>query len=182
MGIQIKKYQDGAGFFFVVAVAILTVISILGVWDIFGIDVITKSIKTLGLVALVTAIIVISGRFVRVSEKDKNSIPEQPSQAFLTIRRATLGVLIISVVFLALIGVLSIWEVITERETLHKSISSIAILLFSSFAIVAMCLEREGWGLRGENKKSFSVASVILTLFLLLIMLSIFGFFIQTLK
>lgn len=166
MNSRIKKYQDRAGFFFVAAVAILAIVSILGVWDIFSVDVVTKSFQTFGLLALVTVIVVVSGRFVGTSLKNEISVPDQPNQAFLAIRRTTLGVLIISVVALALIGVLTIWEVISEQETLFKSLSSIGILVFCSFVIVLMCLERERSGSRGKN----SIGTIILILIFLLLM------------
>ena len=59
-----KKIQGYAAGFFVFAVAFLGMISILGVWNVFSGDVITKSFETLGVLAGVAAIVMIAGRFI----------------------------------------------------------------------------------------------------------------------
>jgi len=141
-----KKLQNSAAGFFIVSVIILSAISILGIWEIFNGDVITKSFQTLGLLATVSIIIMIAGRFVdggKVPAVDANGlpVPEEMNPVFDRIRYATVGVLIVSVALLALLGVMSIWEVIAG-PVLSKSLSSIGVVAFSSFLIIMTCLER----------------------------------------
>ncbi len=147
-----KKLQNIAAFLFIICVVVLSVVSILGVWDIFGTDVITKSFQTLGLLAGVSVIIMIAGRFVDSHNEvlqattiggipALNAVPEI-NPAFTGIRYATVVTLVTSIGILALLGVLSIWEIM-EGTVLTKSVSSIGIVAFASFIIVITCLERE---------------------------------------
>ncbi len=143
-----KKVQNGAAFIFIVSAVILAIISICGVWKIFNDDVITKSIQTFGLLSIVAVIVIITGRFIDSREQlavsNTGAVDSLPfsNPAFTTIRQITLAVLIASVSILALLGVLAIWKVLSG-EILNKSLSSIAIIAFTSIAIVITCLERE---------------------------------------
>ena len=58
-----KKIQDVAVIVFLSALGVLSVISILGVWDFFGKDVITKSFETIGFLAVISVIVMISAHF-----------------------------------------------------------------------------------------------------------------------
>ena len=141
-----KKLQNSAAGFFIVSVITLTAISILGVWKIFNEDVITKSFQTLGLLAAVSIIIMIAGRFMdggKVAVMDANGlpVPEEVNPVFDRIRHTTIVLLIISVALLALLGVMSIWQII-GGPALNKSLTSIGIIAFSSFIIIMTCLER----------------------------------------
>lgn len=137
-----KSLQNTAAGTFIFAVAILTIVSIFGIWDVFSSDVITKSFETLGILAVVAAIVMTSGKYIHTDQESMT--PELPNPVFKSIRQTSLGVLITSVSLLALIGILSIWDVISDKDVLYKSLSSIAILGFGAFVIVMVCLSREG--------------------------------------
>ncbi|MDO8569640.1 MAG: hypothetical protein Q7R89_02620 [bacterium] len=155
-----KTIQNTSAIFFIVAVAILSTIATLGVWDIFSKDVISKSFQTLGLLALVAIIIMAAGRYVEGrSEVGDVAMPDLPSPIFKIVRRMTLAVLIISVSLLALLGVLAIWEVIQDKDVLYKSLSSLGIFAFGAFVIVMTCLDREG-KLYAQHK-NMSTGSII---------------------
>src|SRR3989338_3509983 len=160
-----KKIQNGAALFFVAAVTVLAIIAIGGVWDVFNKDVLTKSFQSLGLLAVVSLIIIGAGNFMGNKSDQDPSLIVVPNSIFRVVRIITLGLLIVSVSILALLGILAIWEVISDKETLYKSIASIAIVAFSSFVIVITCLNREGDNVLTRNK-SFSRGSWFLILFL----------------
>ena len=168
-----KKIQDVAGFFFIIAVAVLSVISILGIWDFFDKDVISKSFQTIGLLAFVAIVVMIAGRFIDRGPAVGIATPV-PNPVFKSIRHLTLGILIVSASLLALLGVLAIWEVIADKDVLFKSIGSVAVLAFSSFLMVITCLEREGSALLHRNK-SISVGGTIVLLLLAYLIFSVFG-------
>jgi hypothetical protein len=169
-----RKIQDGAAFFFVVCVAILTVVAVLGVWDFFNEDVISKSFQTIGILAAAAVVTIVAGRYVDARKTPASAtdamgnvvvVPVQINPAFTMMRHATIVVLIISVVLLALFGVLAIWEVLSG-EVVNKSLSSIAIVAFAAFVIVITCLDREDHKLlhspKGEKNEKSSVLRVIL--------------------
>ena len=144
--IGMKKIQDVSAFVFISCVGILATISVLGVWKIFDEDVISKSIMTISLLAAVTIIVTVAGKFFDGHAQGEVAGAEplivEPSPVFRSLRYITLTTLIISVVVLALLGVLAIWDVM-EGETLGRSLSSMSIIAFSSFVIVLTCLLRE---------------------------------------
>lgn len=158
-----KAIQDAAGFAFILAVALFSSIAIFGVWELFDTDVISKSLMTIGLLALVAIIVIVAGRFVGTGQTVPGAVPALPNPAFHSLRRVMLGVLIVAVTLLALLGVLAIWDVIAEKEVLYKSLSSIAILAFAAFVIVMTCLEREGGSIGGRK---FSIGGLIGVVFL----------------
>ena len=169
-----KTIQNSASGLFIVAVGILSAISILGIWDFFSKDVIAKSFQTLGLLAVVAIVVIIAGRFVGVGS-DPNLIIA-PNPIFKTIRRATLGILIVSAVLLAFLGVCAIWDIITDKEALYKSLSSLGILAFSAFIIVITCLEREDSPLlkRGGRTSAGMIFSIILFAYLIFVLVGAF--------
>lgn len=144
---------------FIASLAVLTVVAVLGVWNVFAHDVITKSFQTLGVVALVAVVIIIAGRFMDTSPDTGMASSMVPM--FKAIRYLTLTTLIASVSLLALVGVLSIWNVISDTQVLYKSLSSIAIVAFSSYLSVAVCLERENHPLWKERSGEFSVGGFV---------------------
>ena len=168
-----KTIQDIAGFLFIAAVAFLSVISVLGVWDFFSQDIINKSFETMGVLALVAIVVMVAGRFI---EGRADGVAVVPNPAFKSIRYATLSLLIIFVSALALLGVLAIWDVIADKDVLYKSLSSVAILAFAAFVMVVTCLEREdspllrGGG--GNSSGGWSVGGVIGVLVLLSLLFS----------
>ena len=145
-----KKIQNFLAFFLILAIIILTVVSIFGVWDIFDGDVVMKSFETLGLLAFVSAIIIAASHAMDSKSQDSMTPVNLPNPAFKSIRRFTVGVLIASSAILAFLGILSIWDIISDQSVLNKSLGSLAILAFSSLVIIVVCREREG----GDSKKT----------------------------
>ncbi len=173
-----KKIEDGAAFFFVTAVSILSLISILGIWKIFDSDVISKSFQTLGLLALVAIIVMVAGKFMESrSAQVEGVVSDVPNPTFKSIRRMTVGILITSVSFLAILGVLAIWDVIADKDVLYKALGSVGVLAFSSFIIVVTSLHREGNPHFDGKGKSISGGTIALIIFLLYILFSFFGRF-----
>jgi len=141
--IFMKPIQDGASFFFIGAVAVLSIVSFLGVWDLFVQDVISKSFQTLGLLAIVAIVVMVASRFIEARKAGEVAAPYVPHPAFRTLRQVTLSILIMLAAVLALIGVMSIWDFIPDGDVLWKSLGSLAVLAFGAFIIVLTCLERE---------------------------------------
>ncbi|MSR73411.1 hypothetical protein EXS61_02320 [Candidatus Parcubacteria bacterium] len=173
-----KKVQDVAGFFFVFAVTLLSIISILGIWDFFSGDVIEKSFETLGVLAVVAVVIIVGGKFMEgKSSADGMPMPVLVNPSFKVIRRGTVVILIVSASILALLGVLAIWDVITDKDVLYKSLSSLGTLVFASLVIVMTCLEREDSPmLRRQGKGASSVAIFIFVIVAIFVVLNIFRF------
>ncbi|MDD5165177.1 MAG: hypothetical protein PHG25_01385 [Candidatus Pacebacteria bacterium] len=138
-----KNIQNITAFIFIGAIIILTGISVLGVWNVFGGDVILKSTQTLGLLAIVSIIIIVAGKFLNHQQEGVIPVPQAPDPSFRSIRQIILTVLIISLSILAILGVLTIWDAFSDHSVLYKSLGSVAILAFSSFLIVLTCLDRE---------------------------------------
>ena len=138
-----KAIQDSAAFFFVAAVATLSIVSVLGVWDFFAHNVINKSFETLGVLAAASVVVIVASRFIEAHQSQVPAAPYVPNEGFRFVRRGTLAILIFLAALLALIGVMSIWGLIPDTKVLWKSISSLAILAFGAFVIVATCMERE---------------------------------------
>ncbi len=163
-----QPFQDFAAGFFIVAIAILSVISILGVWRVFGGDVIMKSFSTLGLLAVVAIALIVAGRYFDKSEAGGIT---SAAPVFKSIRQITLGVLIVAAAGFALLGVMAIWEVIAEKETLYRALASLGIIGFGAFVSVMVCLEREN-----NHAARQSMGPLILVLFLVAwLLLSIFN-------
>ncbi len=89
----------------------------------------------------------------------------------------TLVVLIVSVSLLALVGVLSIWEVL-EGDTVYKSLVTMGIFAFASLVIVVTCLDRENHKLLhhdiGGKKSGMGLGGIIVLT--ILGMMFLFGF------
>ncbi|MFA6502871.1 MAG: hypothetical protein WCT45_01265 [Candidatus Paceibacterota bacterium] len=133
--------QNSAAGIFIACVVVLTAISILGVWDIFSGDVITKSFETLGLLAFAAVVVIVASRYV--GDPSAATAPVAPQPAFRAIRNITLATLIGSSALLALLGVLAIWDLVSDSSIINRSISSLGIIAFSSLIIVTICFERE---------------------------------------
>lgn len=154
------------------AVIILTGISMLGVWDFFSHDVIGKSVQTLGLLAVISLVVMAAGRFLD-RKPDDMLASAVPDPAFKAIRQLILIILIVAVSILALIGILSIWDIITDKQILYKSLVSVGILAFSSFIIVLTCLDRENNPLL--HKKTSNSPGPVLAILLVVGLLFLFG-------
>ncbi len=138
-----KGIQNLAGFLFIAAVAVLSVVSIFGVWEVFSGDVITKSYETMGLLAFVAVIVMAAGHVMENRGQVDGEVISVPSPVFKSIRKFILVVLIIAASLLAFLGVLAIWDVIKDATIVNKTLGSLAILAFGAFVIVMTCLERE---------------------------------------
>jgi hypothetical protein len=167
-----KAIQDATGFLFIGIVALFSAIAVMGIWEILGKDVIEKSLMTIGLLALVAVIVMVAGRFVGNRESTPGATIVVPHPAFHSIRRLMIGVLIASVSLLALLGVMSIWDVIDEREVLFKSLSSIAVLAFAAFVVVITCLEREG---TSAGSRKVTLGGFLAALIAMWVFASLFG-------
>jgi hypothetical protein len=170
-----KKIEDGAASLFILAVTVLSCVSILGVWDLFSHDVINKSFQTLGLLAVVAIIVMVSGKFIE--NKSQQVVPDMPNPVFKSIRQIALTILIISVSFLAILGVLAIWEVIQDKEVLYKCLSSVGILAFGTFIVVVTALDREGNNFMNRNDKKMSPGAIVLVIILVFTVFSFLGGF-----
>jgi ABC-type Na+ efflux pump permease subunit len=131
---------------------------------------------TLGLLAFVAVVVMVAGKYFEKSQADI-AVPPMPNPLFKTIRRMTLTILVISSSVLAVFGVLAIWDVITDKDILSKSLSSIGIIAFGSFIIVVTSLEREGNRLmnKGGSPIPTSTGTVAVFIILGLIILTFFG-------
>ncbi|PIQ92086.1 MAG: hypothetical protein COV70_01440 [Parcubacteria group bacterium CG11_big_fil_rev_8_21_14_0_20_39_22] len=184
-----EKIQNSIAYLFIGCVAILAVISVFGVWNLLDDDVISKSFKTIGLIAFASIIIAVAGN---ASEKHKlakegSDAPEAPGamqsqiseavphKAFAGIRQTTTVFLVVCVSILALLGALSIWEVM-GGEILERSFSSMIILSFAAFIIVLTCLTREKIGIFSEKKHSSPAILVFIVLIVWFIALIASGF------
>jgi len=165
-----KKIKDIVSLFFILCILILTTISILGVWDFVSDDVISKSVMTIGLLAVVSLIIIGATHFI--GSKPKTNFEQQNEDAlaesdqnsmvlsFNVIRHIVIGILILSAVILAFLGVLSIWDLM-EGKVLGKSISSIGIIMFASSIITITCLSREGHKISGSSVSGWVIFAII---------------------
>lgn len=173
-----RKIGDVSAQFFIIAVVVLTFVSILGVWDIFSDDVITKSFQTIGLLATVAVVIIVAGKYMDRNQ-DLSNMPYIPNPLFKSIRKASLTLLILSASFLTLLGILSIWEVIQDKDVLYKSMSSLGILIFGTFIIVMTALDREGRNMMGQEGKKMSGGTIVLIIFLMYMLFSMFSNFMR---
>jgi hypothetical protein len=164
-----QTFQDVSAGFFIASIVVLSFVSILGVWKIFGSDVIVKSFSTLGLLAIVAVAIILAGRYF---DKSDPALTPPGAPAFKSIRQITLGVLIIAAAGFALLGVLAIWEVITDHQTVFRSLSSLAIVGFAALIVVMVCLEREN----NQTVRRGGGALVILLVIVAWILLSFFHY------
>ncbi len=161
-----RKIADISAFVFICAMAILSLVAIFGVWDVFAQDVIEKSFKTMGLLAFFSVVILVAERFVAVDETELAGGAPYDVTLFATTRLTTVVVLIISAAVLAFLGVLSIWEVFSS-EVVWKSVTSLGIVAFSSAIISVLCLKRENHPMlkNGAFKMSGPTAFVGLVVF-----------------
>lgn len=160
--------QNMAASLFVFCVVILSAISVLGVWDYFNSDVIWKSFQTLGIIALVSIVVMVASKFV--GDPEDPMAPKMQNPEFRLIRNITMGTLIASSVLLAFLGVLTIWEVIADKQVLGKSLASLAIVGFSSLIIVLVCLERENnplWEKRGGEVTFGGIVAAVIFMWIM---------------
>lgn len=171
-----KKIIDVVSFLFILCVLVLTTVSILGVWDFVSDDVISKSFMTIGLLATVSIIVIGATHFIGSKPKtdfgqQSNDVLTEPSQdllvlTFSVIRHFVIGILILSAVILAFLGILSIWDLMQDN-VLSKSISSIGIIMFASSIITLTCLSREGHKVSGTSISGWTVFAIIIGIWII---------------
>lgn len=179
-----KKIADMFALVFIGLVALMSLVAIMGIWEMLGGDVIIKAFATMGLLAGVALIVLIAEKFVdgnaHVSPEHITESGYAPSivspvtsnPRFTSIRSVTVAMLIVSVVLLALLGVMAIWEVL-RGDALEKSLASIAVLAFGSFIITMVCLNREHSPLlRNRAVSGGSVVVVIIVMYFMFALLS----------
>lgn len=136
-----EKLQDWTAFVFVGATAVLSVTSVLGVWDIFSDTSLLKSFETFGLLAFACVIILAIGAFIEARSTEIQSAAINP--IFKSIRKTVVSILVVGVALLALVGVLAIWNVLSGNDILFKSLASLVIIAFAGFVILITCFARE---------------------------------------
>jgi hypothetical protein len=168
-----KTIQNVAAIIFIWCVAVLALVCVLGVWNVFETDVIIKSFETLGLLAVVAVIVIAASRYI--GDPSVPALPEAPMPGFRSTRNLTLGVLIVSAVGLAFLGVMSIWGILADKEVLHRSLSTLAIIAFSSLIIVLVCLEREKNELWQKRGKELSTGGIVIAFIFFWIFIAFFN-------
>jgi hypothetical protein len=165
-----KKIANVAGYLFILSVAILTVVAILGVWDFATDETVWKAFQTIGLLGIVTLIVLFAERFIDRNPNLDNS-NTIAVERFKAIRHFTVILLIVAIALLALFGVMSIWEILDE-DVSSKALSSIGIVAFSAFLMIITSLNRENHKLlrRPEGHRT-SVESIILLLIIVAVVL-----------
>lgn len=171
-----KKIEDIVTFGFLIVIAVLSFLSILGIWDFLTDDVIIKTFQTLGFLSIASVVVLVAGRYMQ-THGTPELVPDVPNPYFGLVRRSTLTVLIVSVSLLAILGVLSIWEVVKDKDVLYKSMSSIGVLAFGSFLITVIALYKEGHRFMNRENKGFSWGALVFYLFFAYIVFSIFSSF-----
>lgn len=162
-----KRISDIVALFFVFCIGILTALCLLSIWKFIDGDVVIKSMATIGIVAFASIIALFASRTMSGNDPQSDISPYLPM--FTSLRYFTSTLLIISVAVLALIGVMAIWEFMTDKAIITKSVVSMIIIAFSSFLAIATCAERENRTIFGkvrEGKSHFSIGSIIVLVIL----------------
>lgn len=155
-------------------IIILTVVSLLGVWSFLGAGVLQKSFLSICYLSFFTLIIMFAEKFTShgvqiVSTTTPSSeMPVQAGSIFTGVRNFSIISLIAASIVLACTGLLAIWEVL-PHDTMFKTLSSLAIIAFSSFLIVLVCLQREKKNMpvpgSGESIWLFFIAMWVISFF-----------------
>lgn len=163
-----RKLVDIVAIVFMVCTGLLTVLSLLSIWKFVSSDVLMKSMATVGIVAFASVITMVASRSMGGADTSEAPQSAELTAFFSILRSITSAVLIVSVVMLTLIGVLAIWDVISDKTFLSRVISSMLVLAFSSFITIFACADREGKTIFGKTKelesKSMSGGSMLVLL------------------
>lgn len=165
-----NKIINYASVGFIATVIVMTIVSLLEVWEILVEDVITKSLSTVGFLAFVCVVVVLGYRFLHPDHKQEENTANTWRPVFQTLRTMSLSTMIATAVLMGLLGILGIWEVLQE-DFFWRSLSSIAIVALTASVITVVCLEREGKGVLARvvhNKHGeFSIWKGVLVVILL---------------
>lgn len=135
----LRKISDITAIIFIFSNMVLGAISIFSIWGAIGKDALMKSVWTVGFLLLVSVIILIAEKSME-SKKEEGIIRDDSTFVFL--RNITSKIFIAALVTLALIGVLSIWEVLSA-DAINKTLGSIAVISFVSLVIIGVAKSRE---------------------------------------
>lgn len=167
------KIKELASLLFMLCVLILSLISILGIWDLVPDDLVEKSMATIALITFTSLIVAFAATLSRHGEKTGvENVPAPINPTFPIIRKMSTTLLITAVILLTLIGVLSIWELFPE-EILFQSLSTIAVLAFAFFIIMISCLMNEKKTLNHDGK--WSIGKIIIYILVALFAINIIG-------
>ena len=172
-----SKLQDWAALIFIGATAVLSCVSILGVWEVFTQDSIVKSFETFGLLAFACNLIKGVGAFIEARSPDGQPTPV--NNLFKDIRKITVIILTAGVTILAFFGVLAIWEVLASTDIFSKVVTSLIILAFSGFIVLLTCFSREHTIVAHEGKTKHPVLIGLVVFFVLFVVVGMIGQFIQ---
>ena len=126
---------------FILITTVIAGLSLLGIWDILADQVIARTLLTITLLVVISLVVGYAYQYINPFDHTDES-NDTPWPVFTALRKSFLSLLIASVFVLGLVGVLSIWEIISE-ENIFKVFSSIAVLSISSGIITVVCLNRE---------------------------------------
>ena len=173
-----NKLFSIASLMFMGSAALLSLVSILGIWGILDDSAVEKAFETIAFLGVVAIVMLVPGRFIdhnKISAHSDEKFDARMKTHFADIRHASLIMLMTAGGWLGLIGVFSIWDML-ERDVLFRSISSIAVLGFLTFITVIMCHERENTSHRSkEMVTGISMGIMLLLGALFLTLLSLFS-------
>ncbi len=147
---HMKNITNIASLVFIAMIVLLTGLSVLAVWGFVDGSILSKSFSTIGLMGVVSFVIIVADKFIEHNDAGENLVQDgftpgvivQPAHIFSVMRIITVAILICAAVLLGFVGVLAIWDVLGS-QVLYRSVSSIAIICFSSVTIILTCLNRE---------------------------------------
>ena len=160
-----QSIQNITALSFLVVLAVLAGVSILGIWDMLGEDVVQKSFFTLCLIGVVSGVVLVAAKYFHHPESGENEKVVAPDPMFRHIRVFTVAALIVSSALLALLGVFAIWEVM-DMDVLFRSLASLGVIAFSAMVSIVICMDREGLkSVVSKNQSSAGTVIGILFLF-----------------
>ena len=135
-----KILKHIALFIFLVAIIILTIISLLAVWEILeeSEDFMSKAILTFLILTLVAGIILLAGKTARRDGEVETSV--SPVPGLRKIRQITSVILIVVSIVLVFLAIFAIWFTEEEGDLFARALGSLAILAVSGFVIGTTCL------------------------------------------
>lgn len=77
---MVKQIQNIAIGIFIVSVAVLTLVAVLAIWDVFGKDTLYKSLSTIGVLAFSSLVVIVATRAMEKNSNNNNGggTPTQP--------------------------------------------------------------------------------------------------------
>lgn len=141
----ISKIANISAYIFILLTFVLTIVCIVSIWT--GVDdVIAKTLMSMLLITF--ALIVIlgidnSGYFKKAVQQDAVQAYVLSVENFVSIRKMSFVVVIVSVTVSVALGLFSIWDIL-EGNILYKTLSTIMSIGFYALVTIAVCKQREG--------------------------------------